>query len=313
MSGTEYPSGGAVVVPPRRANGWPVLPMRLFLAALFMFAGYAKLSYPGFFDPNSVSGLKASVDAVKHGTPIGGALGPLADHPSLFGHITAFAEIAIGLGLLVGLLTRIAALGGMVLTVMIALSIDWGGIKQYTGSSGWFTSVDFAVAAALSVFLIGGADPFSLDGLIWRSRVRRRALDDAEPGFRDNELEDSRRRLQGEPSGYAEPVSRRQETVERDQYGAAGHQPYPERAAEANQTQQLPTRGQVQPTEQLPTVERDEDATSLWNSGRRDANDREANDREANDRDANDRDANDRDASESRPKDRPADPESRDS
>ena len=35
----------------RWANGLPVLPLRLFLAALFCFAGYAKLSYPGFFDP----------------------------------------------------------------------------------------------------------------------------------------------------------------------------------------------------------------------------------------------------------------------
>lgn len=188
-----------------RANSWPVLPMRVFLAALFGFAGYAKLSYPGFFDPSSPSGLKASVDAVKHGTPIGAALGPLSNHPSLFGHITAFAEIAIGLGLLVGLLTRLAALGGMVLTTLIVLSIDWGGVKQYTGSSGWFTSVDLAVAVALSVFLLGGAGPLSLDWLIARTRARRRARDDDEPGFRDNDLEDSRRRLQGEPT-VAQPA-----------------------------------------------------------------------------------------------------------
>jgi thiosulfate dehydrogenase [quinone] large subunit len=188
-----------------RANSWPVLPMRVFLAALFLFAGYAKLSYPGFFDPSSPSGLKASMDAVKHGTPIGAALGPLSDHPSLFGHLTAFAEIAIGLGLLVGLLTRLAALGGMVLTTLIVLSIDWGGVKQYTGSSGWYTSVDLAVAAALSVFLLGGAGPLSLDWLIARTRARRRARDDDEPGFRDNELEDSRRRLQGEPTHEVPP------------------------------------------------------------------------------------------------------------
>jgi thiosulfate dehydrogenase [quinone] large subunit len=180
--------------------------MRVFLAALFLFAGYAKLSYPGFFDPGSPTGLKASIDAVKHGTPIGGALGPLSSHPSLFGHITAYAELAIGLGLLVGLLTRIAALGGMVLTALIVLSINWGGVKQYTGSSGWFTSVDLAVAAALSVFLLGGAGPLSLDWLIARTRARRRARDDDEPGFRDNELEDSRRRLQGEPTTQQPPT-----------------------------------------------------------------------------------------------------------
>jgi thiosulfate dehydrogenase [quinone] large subunit len=183
----------------RRANGWPVLPMRIFLAAVFLFAGYAKLVYPHFLDPNSTAGFRASVASAKHGTPIGGLLGPLTDHASLFGHLTAFAELAIGLGLLVGLLTRVAAAGGMVLMAMIVLSIDWVGVKEYTGSSGWFTSVDLAVGAGLSVFLLGGADPFSLDALFWRFRLRRRAAEDAEPGFRDNELAESRARLRGQP------------------------------------------------------------------------------------------------------------------
>jgi len=188
---------------PVLANGWPVLPLRLFLAALFCFAGYAKFSYPHFFDPSSPNGFKAAVQAARHGTPIGGAMGPLVDHPELFGHITAVAEIAIGLGLLVGLLTRVAALGGMVLTTMILLSIDWSGVKQYTGSSGWFTAVDLAVAAALSTFLLGGAGPIALDNLFIRARERQRARDEAEPSFRDSELDDSRRRLQGEPAAAA--------------------------------------------------------------------------------------------------------------
>jgi thiosulfate dehydrogenase [quinone] large subunit len=240
MSRTETPVRQPV--DRRRTNGWPVLPLRIFLAALFMFAGYAKLSYPGFFDPKSFAGLKASVDAVKHGTPVGGLLGPLSDHPSLFGHITAYAEIAIGLGLLVGLLTRIAAAGGIVLTVLIVLSIDWGGVKEYTGSSGWFTSVDLAVAAALSVFVLGGADALSLDNLLWRRRLRHAARDDGEPGFRDNELDDSRRRLQGDhPTG---------------EYPTAGaDQP----------TTGYPAVSNEQRTEQLPEPE----PHSLWNAGRR--------------------------------------------
>lgn len=182
-----------------RANGWPVVPLRLFLAALFGFAGYAKFSYPRFFDPDSPNGFKSAVDAARDNTPIGGLMGPLADHASFFGHLTAIAEIAIGLGLLVGLLTRLAALGGMVLTTMIVLSINWGGVKEYTGSSGWFTSAEIVIAAALSVYLLGGPGPLALDNLFVRARERQRARDDAEPGFRDSEYEDSRRRLQGEP------------------------------------------------------------------------------------------------------------------
>ncbi|MGI8667786.1 MAG: TQO small subunit DoxD [Jatrophihabitans sp.] len=293
MSRTDSPSGPAVVADVRRrANGWPVLPMRIFLAALFLFAGYAKLSYPGFFDPKSVSGLKASVDAVKHGTPIGGVLGPLSDHPSLFGHITAFAEIAIGLGLLVGLLTRIAALGGMVLTVLIVLSIDWGGVKQYTGSSGWFTSVDLAVAAALSVFALGGADPVSLDALIWRRRLRRNARDDAEPGFRDNELDDSRRRLQGDPdypnagnpnAGYpnagnpnagspnaGNPNAGYPNAGNTHDSSRADYPPADYRPADSSRTDSARYSEPDQPTQQLPHPPAPEpEPNSLWNAGRR--------------------------------------------
>jgi len=191
----------------RRTNGWAVLPLRIFLAAVFLFAGYAKLAYPHFFDPSSVNGFKASIDAAKSGTPISGILGPLSDHPSAFGHITAYAELAIGLGLLVGLLTRIAAAGGMLLMAGIVLSINWAGVKEYTGSSGWFTSVDLAVAAALSVFLLGGADIFSLDGLIWRLR-NRREVEDEEPGFADTDLAASRARLQGEWPTGEQPTQR---------------------------------------------------------------------------------------------------------
>jgi thiosulfate dehydrogenase [quinone] large subunit len=190
----------------RWLNTWPVVPLRIYLASVFLFGGYAKFNYPGFFDPKSSFGLKATIDAVKGDSPIGGALGPLSDHSSLFGHITAVAEIAIGLGLLVGLLTRIAAIGGIVLTGLIALTVNWSGIKQYTASSGWFTSVDLAVAAALSVFVLGGAGPLSLDWWIKQMRARNDARDDSEPSFRDSELEDSRRRLQGEPTGYMQPA-----------------------------------------------------------------------------------------------------------
>ena len=55
---TDRPAG-----PSRFSNNWPVLPLRAFLAVLFLFAGYAKFSYPGFFDPQSLTGLKATVDS----------------------------------------------------------------------------------------------------------------------------------------------------------------------------------------------------------------------------------------------------------
>ena len=203
MRSADEPAGRTEPVhDPRRirANGWPVLPLRLFLGALFCFAGYAKFSYPGFFDEGSRNGFQSAARAASEGTPLSGLMSPLVDNPSVFGHITAVSEIAIGLGLLVGLLTRIAALAGMVLVTTILLSVNWNGVKEYTGSSGWFTAVDLAIAAALSIFLLGGSGPLALDNLFIRARERQRARDEAEPSFRDSDIDDSRRRLQGDPA-----------------------------------------------------------------------------------------------------------------
>jgi thiosulfate dehydrogenase [quinone] large subunit len=253
-----------------RANGWSVVPLRLFLAALFCFAGYAKFSYPGFFDPNSRNGFKSAVDAARTGdTPISGALGPLSDNASLFGHLTAYAEIAIGLGLLVGLLTRLAALGGMVLTTLIVLSINWNGVKEYTGSSGWFTSVELALAAALSVFLLGGPGPFALDNLFIRARERQRARDDAEPSFRESEIEDSRRRLQGEPVPAGDATSARPPVSE----AATTQLPAGHYAGAAHPTESYP-RGGPYPggAGQQDEEYRDDpepEPNSLWTEGRR--------------------------------------------
>lgn len=195
---------------PRRrfANGWAVVPLRLFFAAVFLFGAFAKLTYPGFFDPNASLGFHSAVQSAKDAhAPLSALMGPMVTHASTFGHLTAYAELAIGLGLLVGLLTRVAALGGMIFTGMIVLSVNWTSVKEYTGNGGWFTSVDLAAIAALSVFLLGGAGPLSIDAGIGALRRRRRARRDAmEPSFTNHaeDLEDSRRRLRGDSYRAAE-------------------------------------------------------------------------------------------------------------
>jgi thiosulfate dehydrogenase [quinone] large subunit len=228
----------------------------IFLAVLFMFAGYAKLSYAGFFDAASPTGFKANIDSAKADSPIKGLLTPLSDHYSLFGHVTAFAEIAIGLGLLVGLLSRIAALGGIVLVVMIALSINYGGIKEYTGSSGWFTSVDLAVAAALTVFVIGGAGPASLDAGIRGFRGRRSAADDAEPAFDATRTEDSRARLRGDDTAIYQPS---------EPATVAGHADPQAPDTREHRTERIPQAAENADPEPEPD--------SLWTRGRRDSSD----------------------------------------
>ncbi len=262
-----------VVVPARFANSWATVPLRIFLAAVFLFAGYAKFTYPGFFSPTSPIGFRSAVEAAKTGTPVSGLMSPLADHASLFGHVTAVAEIAIGLGLLVGLLTRLAALGGMVLSLLITLSLNWPGVKEYTGSSGWYTSVDLAVLAALSVFLVGGAGPLSLERGIKALRTRHEARDDHEPQFRDAgaDLEASRSRLRGDDRSTTATTPAATDTAAYP--GAPAFSP-------DSHTQQLPTatpsgRRPVEDHDDIhPDVESeaDPDPQSLWSAPRRGEN-----------------------------------------
>ena len=270
----------------RFSNGWPVIPLRVFLAAIFLFGSYAKFTYPDFFNPNASFGFKSSVDSARHGTPLGGLMGPLSDHASVFGHITAVAELLIGLGLLVGLLTRVAALGGIVLVSSIVLSIDWPEVREYTGNGGWFTSVDLAVAAALSVFLLGGAGPLSLDGAVGalrrRSRAKAEQADDVEPRHIDpaSDLEDSRRRLRGEDEPATVrtgplPTAGGLPDIEDDGYGLP-----PESLSVADAPTPAGTPAWPPPenaTQQLPTVPSQPgpasgaDSGSLWNPPRRES------------------------------------------
>jgi thiosulfate dehydrogenase [quinone] large subunit len=280
-------AGSPIAARPARrfSNGWPTIPLRAFLAAIFLFGSYAKFTYPDFFDPNASFGFKSSVDSARHGTPLGGLMGPLSDHASVFGHITAVAELLIGLGLLVGLLTRVAALGGIVLVVTIVLSIDWPEVKEYTGNGGWFTSVDLAVAAALSVFLLGGAGPLSLDGAVGalrrRSRAKAEQADAVEPRYTDpaGDLEDSRRRLRGEDdsaTGFTGPLPTPSHAAATG--GAYGlppetpptspgptPAPAPDWEPPENTTQQLPT------VPSPPVAAAGPDPDSLWNPPRRES------------------------------------------
>jgi thiosulfate dehydrogenase [quinone] large subunit len=296
MSIADNTGNEAAVKPVRRfANSWPTLPLRIFLAAIFLFGSYAKFTYPGFFDPKAVFGFKSSVDSARHGTPLGSLMSPLSDHPSLFGHITAVAELAIGLGLLVGLLTRLAALGGIVLVSSIVLSIDWFSVKEYTGNGGWFTSVDLAVAAALSVFVLGGAGPLSLDEAVGALRSRRRAKaerEDNEPRYTDPaaDLEDSRRRLRGDepPAGGSTARTPEPGTVptadsaypaETPVSSPASHSaPVPPPALQPpdNPTRQLPTvptvpTGPVGPSAPAAGSAAGSEEDSLWNPPRRES------------------------------------------
>ena len=149
-----------------RANPlWVLLPLRLFLGVTFLYAGLSKIAQTSFLDASSPTSMHATLLAVKGSSPIGGLLGPVVDHTFVFGVFMALAETAVGVGTLLGLFSRIASLGGMVLSLSLFLTVSWD-------ASPWYTGADIVYLFAFTPLLLAGPLPFAADGWLARSAVR---------------------------------------------------------------------------------------------------------------------------------------------
>ena len=145
-------------------SGWPLLPLRLFLGITFLYAGLQKFADPRFLRAGAPGSVQAQLHAAVHTSPIGSLLGGLAGHGLVVGVAIALAEVAVGIGALLGLWTRAAAAGGLALSIGFLLTVSWHSHPYYLGP-------DIVFAAAWVPLVLAGAgdDPrLSLD-----ARVRR--------------------------------------------------------------------------------------------------------------------------------------------
>ncbi|MFF2547276.1 Rieske 2Fe-2S domain-containing protein [Kitasatospora sp. NPDC058063] len=152
------------------ASKYALLPLRLFLGVTFVYAALDKLSDAHFLagagDPASfVSQTQA---AKAGGSPISFLLGPALDHPTLFALAVAFGELAVGLGTLLGLWGRAAALGGALLNLSLWLTVSWSVSPYYLGN-------DLAYLMAWTPLLLAGTPYLSVDGYLARRAGRDRA------------------------------------------------------------------------------------------------------------------------------------------
>ncbi len=145
-------------------SGWALLPLRAFLGFTFCFAGLQKLANPNFFDANSPSGIQAQMIASIRISPLHELLGHLLRFAVPIGIAIALAELAVGLGTLLGLWTRVAAVGGMVLALTLFLTVSFHSSPYYTGADIVF------VFAWIPLVLAGSGGVLSLDAVI-ASRV----------------------------------------------------------------------------------------------------------------------------------------------
>jgi thiosulfate dehydrogenase (quinone) large subunit len=114
---------------------WILLPLRLFLGITFIYAGIQKFTDPQFFYPAKAGFIGKQMLAFAHGSPIGGfLLHVVVPNALLFGFMVAYGEIAIGLGVLIGLLLRPAAFFGLLLSLVFFLSVTWRVYPYFYGA-----------------------------------------------------------------------------------------------------------------------------------------------------------------------------------
>ena len=171
--------------------GRVLLPLRAFLGFTFCFAGLQKLANPRFFDAADPASIQAQLAGAARRSPVHALISPLTHVAVPLGILIAFGELAVGVGTLLGLRARLAAAGGLVLSVMLFLTVSFHSAPYYTGA-------DIVFAFAWTPLLLAGSGSvLSLDAAVkdWAGRQAAAA------------------RRQARRSGATVPEVRRREVV----------------------------------------------------------------------------------------------------
>lgn len=152
--------------------GRALLPLRAFLGFTFCFAGLQKLANPRFFDASDPASIQAQLAAAARRSPIHALISPLAHVAVPLGILIAFGELAVGVGTLLGLRAKIAAAGGIALSLMLFLTVSFHTSPYYTGAD-----IVFAFAWT-PLALAGSGSVLSLDTAIARWADQRAGVRD---------------------------------------------------------------------------------------------------------------------------------------
>ncbi|MFE6846928.1 DoxX family protein [Streptomyces sp. NPDC057686] len=174
--------GQASYYPGRRMNlGVVLLPLRVFLGFICIYAGMGKLCDPVYFD----GGERGSMVTWLRTLHPWALAEPLRDfalaHPVGAGLTVAFLQVIVGVLTVLGLWQRFAACIGALLSAALLMTVSWKTVPAYDAP-------DIIYLAAWSPLIIAGAPVYSLDGRLageaWRTlgprseiwRLRRRVL-----------------------------------------------------------------------------------------------------------------------------------------
>jgi thiosulfate dehydrogenase [quinone] large subunit len=148
--------------------GGSLVVLRAFLGVTFTYAGLQKLANRFFFNAANPGSIQAQLHASVATSPIGALLRPAEHVAVLVGLLIAFAEVAVGLGTLFGLHARLAAAGGMVLSLILFLSVSFNTTPYFYGS-------DIVFLFAWTPLVIAGSGAWSIDTALARREAKERA------------------------------------------------------------------------------------------------------------------------------------------
>ncbi|WP_406437316.1 DoxX family protein [Streptomyces sp. NBC_00631] len=153
--------------PGRRMNlGVVLLPLRVFLGFISIYAGMGKLCDPVYFDGGKRGSMVKWLNTL-HPWEVAEPLRQFAlQHPVGSGLVIAFLQVIVGVLTVLGCWQRVAAVVGALLSAALIVTVSWKTVPAYDAP-------DIIYLAAWSPLIIAGAPVYSVDGRLAGSAWRR--------------------------------------------------------------------------------------------------------------------------------------------
>ncbi|RST12099.1 DoxX family membrane protein [Streptomyces sp. WAC05374] len=149
------------------ASRYALLPLRVFLGVTFIYAGLDKLTDDAFLAASGTGSIGETMRSVRDSSAVPWLVDLALKNPEGFGYGIALGEVAVGIGTLAGLLARLAALGGALISLSLWLTVSWQSDPYYYGN-------DLAYLMAWLPLVLAGAPLLSLDAALAARRRRAR-------------------------------------------------------------------------------------------------------------------------------------------
>jgi uncharacterized membrane protein YphA (DoxX/SURF4 family) len=153
--------------PGRRMNlGVVLLPLRIFLGFISIYAGMGKLCDPVYFDGGKRGSMVKWLNTL-HPWEVAEPLRQFAlQHPVGSGLVIAFFQVIVGVLTILGCWQRVAAVVGAGLSAALLVTVSWKSVPAYD-------TPDIIYLAAWSPLIIAGAPVYSIDGRLAGGAWRR--------------------------------------------------------------------------------------------------------------------------------------------